>query len=105
MRTVNVVWAVTPARRLLGNTHAEECALDKFMCEHAGEGGKRAVPSSAIMYTTMEPCSKRLSGKKPCVERIIEVRAWRLVGIAVVFGCVWFCAFMPSCLPVGSFEC
>lgn len=50
------------SRELLGNTHAEECCLLKYN----GSG------QNLILYTTMEPCSRRLSGKKSCTDLIIE---------------------------------
>ncbi|CAG8532216.1 16319_t:CDS:2 [Acaulospora colombiana] len=59
------------SRELPGNTHAEECALQKL------EDPTQSTNST--IYTTMEPCSKRLSGKKPCVERIIESGLTRVV--------------------------
>ncbi len=31
------------------------------------------------LYTTMEPCSVRLSGKKPCVESCIEAKVARVI--------------------------
>lgn len=48
---------------LPGNTHAEECALAK-------------LPSSsslaeADIYTTMQPCTLRLSGLRTCSDRVI----------------------------------
>ena len=59
----HVVLSTGYSRELPGNTHAEENAL-------------RKLPSAACrgldMYTTMEPCSERLSGNKPCTERIVE---------------------------------
>ena len=51
------------SRQLPGNTHAEECALATL---------PRTVAPGAILYTTMEPCSKRLSGKACCVARILR---------------------------------
>ncbi|KAI8324395.1 hypothetical protein GQ54DRAFT_68562 [Martensiomyces pterosporus] len=62
------------SRQLPGNTHAEQCALITL----AGELGEDAA-RGATMYTTMEPCSKRLSGNVPCVNRILDS------GIATVF--------------------
>ncbi|OZJ04902.1 hypothetical protein BZG36_02496 [Bifiguratus adelaidae] len=59
------------SRELPGNTHAEECCLGKLKDIGQAAGG--------TMYTTMEPCSHRLSGNKPCVERIIAVRIARVV--------------------------
>lgn len=60
------------SRELPGNTHAEECALAKVAADStAARGG--------TMYTTMEPCSLRLSGNRPCVERIIEAGIARVV--------------------------
>lgn len=50
-------------REMNGNTHAEECALMKM---------DKKENRSLTMYTTMEPCSTRLSGNKSCTERILE---------------------------------
>jgi pyrimidine deaminase RibD-like protein len=50
---------------LPGNTHAEQCALDKL----------DSIPEEgATIYTTMEPCILRLSGNTPCVQRILDTR-------------------------------
>ncbi|CAD6886330.1 unnamed protein product [Tilletia laevis] len=66
------------SRELPGNTHAEQCALDKIvdgLClssEKTGEGegeGKDVVRLD--LYTTMEPCSKRASDPQGCAQRII----------------------------------
>ncbi|KAJ1993413.1 hypothetical protein H4R33_000668 [Dimargaris cristalligena] len=67
------------SRELPGNTHAEECALQK-----AGDTATRSNNSTpqfpgATMYTTMEPCSRRLSGNVPCCQRLIEARVARVV--------------------------
>ncbi|KAJ2075316.1 hypothetical protein GGH13_000697 [Coemansia sp. S155-1] len=64
------------SRQYPGNTHAEECAL------LAIANDKEQVPETSVMYTTMEPCSKRLSGNTPCVNRIIE-SGIRLVYVGV----------------------
>lgn len=62
------------SRELPGNTHAEQCALDKLLSQYKPEA--RGSASSSIvpldLYTTMEPCSERLSGNLPCVQRILE---------------------------------
>ncbi|EEQ38250.1 putative bifunctional RIB2 protein [Clavispora lusitaniae] len=55
------------SRELPGNTHAEQCALEKYF----EKTGQRNVPEGTEIYTTMEPCSLRLSGNLPCVDRII----------------------------------
>lgn len=55
------------SRELPGNTHAEQCCLEKLSA-HGIE-----VPEGAVLYTTMEPCSERLSGNLPCVDRIIAL--------------------------------
>ncbi|KAJ3182759.1 hypothetical protein HDU87_008098 [Geranomyces variabilis] len=62
------------SRELPGNTHAEECALLKLSSNdtlHLARG--------ATMYTTMEPCGERLSGKRTCAERLIEAGVARVV--------------------------
>ncbi|KAJ1909272.1 hypothetical protein IWQ60_011258 [Tieghemiomyces parasiticus] len=60
------------SRELPGNTHAEECALLKL-------DSAPVNLRDATMYTTMEPCSERLSGKPPCTERIISAGVGRVV--------------------------
>ncbi|ORY54282.1 cytidine deaminase-like protein [Leucosporidium creatinivorum] len=56
------------SRELEGNTHAEQCALTKLGSPEA------AAPflEGASIYTTMEPCSLRLSGYMPCVQRVLQ---------------------------------
>lgn len=54
------------SRELPGNTHAEQCALVKYRSKHGCD-----VPEGTVIYTTMEPCSERLSGNLPCVDRIL----------------------------------
>ena len=46
-----------------GEIHAEHAAMTKL--------GSRSLQGYSI-YTTMEPCSVRTSGKRPCADRIIE---------------------------------
>ncbi|ETW03327.1 hypothetical protein, variant [Aphanomyces invadans] len=55
------------SRELPGNTHA--CALLKLDMQASG----------TELYTTMEPCSVRLSGNKPCVESCIAANVSRIV--------------------------
>lgn len=57
------------SRELPGNTHAEQCALEKYFTKT----GKKEVPPGTVIYTTMEPCSFRLSGNNPCVQRIMSL--------------------------------
>lgn len=54
-------------RELEGNTHAEQCALEKYAAKHGSP-----VPDGTVLYTSMEPCSLRLSGNEPCVDRILK---------------------------------
>lgn len=63
------------SREIPGNTHAEQCALIKM-----NESGLDST--GCDMYTTMEPCSKRLSGNIPCVSRCITHKIGRVfVGV------------------------
>ncbi|OAX82544.1 hypothetical protein ACJ72_03101 [Emergomyces africanus] len=85
---------------LPGNTHAEQCALAKYAASHgvkeerigdvlpppptpAAAAAASAVPNDdntqqheqkIILYVTMEPCGKRLSGNTPCAARIVQTR-------------------------------
>ncbi len=61
---------------LEGNTHAEQCCFIKLAKKHgvSEEQLKDVLPSELVLYTTVEPCSKRLSGNLPCVERVLRLR-------------------------------
>jgi pyrimidine deaminase RibD-like protein len=52
--------------------HAEEIAIHKARERDLDLGG-------CTLYSSLEPCSIRLSGKRPCVERIIEAGIARVV--------------------------
>lgn len=58
-----------------GSTHAEQCCFIKVAQKHnlpekrIGE----VLPENTVLYTTMEPCNKRLSGNRTCVERILRL--------------------------------
>ncbi|ODV60019.1 bifunctional DRAP deaminase/tRNA pseudouridine synthase RIB2 [Ascoidea rubescens DSM 1968] len=66
------VLATGYSRELPGNTHAEECAIKKYFAQVSSEQDEQKLPVGTVLYTTMEPCSHRLSGKTPCVERILR---------------------------------
>ncbi len=57
------------SRELPGNTHAEQCCFMKL--KEDCQGG--------TMYTTMEPCTTRLSGQVGCTQRIIDYGVARVV--------------------------
>ncbi|KAJ1719289.1 hypothetical protein LPJ53_005925, partial [Coemansia erecta] len=59
------------SRQLPGNTHAEQCALMALQNTANSDEQFADTLKNATMYTTMEPCSKRLSGNVPCVKRIL----------------------------------
>ncbi|KAJ3126022.1 DRAP deaminase [Nowakowskiella sp. JEL0407] len=69
--TSNEILATGFSRELPGNTHAEECCLLKL------SSFSNAVNST--MYTTMEPCGERLSGKLCCAARLIDAKVGRVV--------------------------
>ena len=74
---------------LEGNTHAEQCALDKLVAGKPQDLQHILGPETyAILYTSLEPCSLRLSGNLPCVQRIIATRKGNPTGgiRKVVFG-------------------
>ncbi|KAJ2353844.1 hypothetical protein IWW50_004142 [Coemansia erecta] len=55
------------SRELPGNTHAAQCAIAK-----AGNTQQAHLVRGAVLYSTMEPCSFRLSGNVPCSTNIIK---------------------------------
>jgi pyrimidine deaminase RibD-like protein len=58
-----------------GNTHAEQSCFIKLAAAHnvAEEALADVLPDETVLYTTVEPCFKRLSGNLPCVERILRL--------------------------------
>lgn len=71
----NEILATGYTLELPGNTHAEQCCLLKLAEQHkvTEEQLKDVLPSQLVLYTTVEPCSKRLSGNLPCVERVLRL--------------------------------
>jgi pyrimidine deaminase RibD-like protein len=71
----NKILATGFTLELPGNTHAEQCCFLKLAEKHgvAEENLKNVLPSNLALYTTVEPCSKRLSGNLPCVERVLRL--------------------------------
>jgi pyrimidine deaminase RibD-like protein len=81
------------SRELLGNTHAEECCLLKLdkqmgyskesrgvtLLEYAKQQLSLHESAEFTMYTSMEPCSLRTSGKKSCSSWLQEVGVHRVV--------------------------
>jgi diaminohydroxyphosphoribosylaminopyrimidine deaminase/5-amino-6-(5-phosphoribosylamino)uracil reductase len=55
-----------------GNMHAEEIAIEK-----ARRDGKSL--ENATLYSTLEPCHPRLSGKKSCTQHILDSGVRRVV--------------------------
>jgi len=58
-----------------GNTHAEQSCLTKLSEAHKlpEEELGSILPEETVLYTTVEPCFKRLSGNLPCVQRILRL--------------------------------
>jgi pyrimidine deaminase RibD-like protein len=73
---------------LPGNTHAEQCCLSKFATAHhitedcigdvlaieSQRDDTSAEEQKVLLYVTMEPCGRRLSGNVPCAQRIIQTK-------------------------------
>ena len=61
---------------LPGNTHAEQNCFTKVAESHGitWETIGDVLPERTVLYTTMEPCGKRLSGALPCVDRILKLK-------------------------------
>ncbi|KAK2003460.1 cytidine deaminase-like protein [Colletotrichum falcatum] len=61
---------------LTGNTHAEQCCFIKLAEQYgiAEEELGSVIKTPLVLYTTMEPCSVRLSGNLPCTKRILQLR-------------------------------
>lgn len=60
-----------------GNTHAEQCCIIKVAQKHhvSEERLIEVLPKNTVLYTTMEPCSKRsISGNRACVDRILSLK-------------------------------
>ena len=74
---------------LPGNTHAEQCCLQKYAEMHgvpAERVGELLGPEiNALLYTTMEPCVERRSGNTPCVDRITHTQSGGIGGITRVY--------------------
>ncbi|MCJ1244019.1 hypothetical protein MMC30_001216 [Trapelia coarctata] len=72
---------------LPGNTHAEQCCLQKYASTHdvSEEAMVDLLPKATAIYTTMEPCGTRLSGNLPCVDRIIGTQGGKNGGIKRVY--------------------
>ncbi|MDI1493192.1 MAG: hypothetical protein OHK93_004980 [Ramalina farinacea] len=58
-----------------GTTHAEQCCFIKIAQKHdvPEERIGDFLPEKTVLYTTMEPCNKRLSGNRTCVDRILRL--------------------------------
>ncbi|KAI9329543.1 cytidine deaminase-like protein [Obelidium mucronatum] len=63
------------SRELPGNRHAEEVCLKKL--------SDAEVLKIHTMYTTMEPCGERNSGRKPCAIRLLEAGIVKRVVVGV----------------------
>ncbi|KAI9834590.1 MAG: hypothetical protein M1819_002966 [Sarea resinae] len=84
----NTILSTGYTQELPGNTHAEQCCFMKFAARHQvpEERIGEVLPKHAVLYTTMEPCAKRLSENVPCVERILRTtRAGEGSGIEKVY--------------------
>ena len=85
--TTNEILATGYTLELPGNTHAEQCCLDKYVesMNVKSENIGTVLPEGAVLYTTMEPCDRRASGNVPCTDRILNTRHGSSGGIKTVY--------------------
>lgn len=86
--STNTILSTGYTLELPGNTHAEQCCLSKYAANKGvalHDVGQALPEEGAVMYVTMEPCGRRLSGKVSCVERIIWTRDAGRRGIVKVY--------------------
>jgi pyrimidine deaminase RibD-like protein len=59
-----------------GKMHAGQYCFIKVAQKHnlPEERLFEVLPKDTVLYTTMEPCNKRLSGNKPWVDRILRLK-------------------------------
>lgn len=71
----NEILATGYTLELEGNTHAEQCCLMKLARRYnlSEEHLAGVLTENTVLYTTVEPCAKRLSGNLSCVERILRL--------------------------------
>ena len=88
-----VILATGYSRELPGNTHAEANALLKSHMLSAKElsslfSTKDPIQYNSLLqytdvYTTLEPCSIRTSGLRPCVDVLVESKVKRcMIGVS-----------------------
>ncbi|KAI1326539.1 cytidine deaminase-like protein [Xylariaceae sp. FL0255] len=67
-----------------GNTHAEHCCFIKIAERHGlpEDAIGQVLPKNTVLYTTMEPCSRRLSGNRSCVDRVLSLKG--AIGVVYV---------------------
>ncbi|KAG8989342.1 hypothetical protein FRB90_002293 [Tulasnella sp. 427] len=76
------------SRELSGNTHAEANALTKALANSETKIGGDRIPVEGLLtlsdvYTTLEPCSVRLSGLAPCADALVKAKIKRcFVGVS-----------------------
>lgn len=71
----NKILATGYTLELEGNTHAEQCCFIKLSKAHQVQEEQLGdvLPPNTVLYTTIEPCAKRLSGNLTCVDRILGI--------------------------------
>jgi len=84
---MNKILATGYTLELAGNTHAEQCCLQTFALANSitEDAVADALPIGTVLYTTVEPCGRRLSGNLPCVERILATAKGKNGGISKVY--------------------